>query len=590
MADIADTKIKNYKKYLKEAQKNMEAAEKSLNSGSYKLVSKYGMQTKDVKTIVDAGKIAYYPSASEEDRAFNNMIVTQWTNVYDHLDLIIEPLKDYGQSKYEVEYWQSEIDKAEAESKAPLQGTVVYEEQPLPEQEGHVYPVKLVQGWTNQLNYWNSVLDEFMKKLDTMSFDIDMTWLCKKCEWICRKINYALAMLRYTIIKTLSGMFKQAQDVMSLVDPIVNMSVTSPDACVGWVTNTIGMFMKPYMTIVTFIQDFMTYTPPLVEAAATLVGTAAQVPAKVLSRVNFVAEDKNGEKKELAEVYKQYIDIHMDPITLGDVMGGGVEKPQIAQYSANAQQHDILTNKMQTSEMLIEEWWQNFQKQIKETYKEDTIWIEQQWPAKINFIAKDNFDNYYLEKQNSVQDETTVALLVYEIAEARETAEKAKQKAIQKAEKAQKLAARNEQLAAKHILDDNAIKEAEQAKLEADEAVQKAKNATVSVDIPWGDYFNTNRYPVYPIITTKSLQGIATGGELYVGLLDTLITYYQNVYGEKGNAKVIAKTVNYITFLNAFKDAYPFIPDELDKLKELVIQYDKTKHEISDLNKRSIFK
>ena len=104
------------------------------------------------------------------------------------------------------------------------------------------------------------------------------------------------------------------------------------------------------MKIIQFIQDFMTYTPPLISEATSLVGNVATIPVKmlgILGRINVLADDKqSGQAKNIVDVYSQYINIKMEKISIGDVMGGSEpEKPVFAQFNGNEKVYNNLKAK-----------------------------------------------------------------------------------------------------------------------------------------------------------------------------------------------------------------------------------------------------
>lgn len=293
--------------------------------------------------------------------------VTNALKSYPCLKELINPLEQINGLKYENEILAEE-EKAQklqekAKSKQQKNKSSQKVEAPDVEQEGHLYPVKLVSDWTAKLKQYNQQMDDFIADLDSLSPQVDLTWVCKKIETFCNKINYALAKLRYQIIKGLSGVFKQAQQFTKLLDPIVNFNLAALPSVLGWASNVVSFFFKPYMTVIKFINDFMTYTPPLVSEAASLVGKTASIPVHLLGiidRVSLVADDKNGDKKEFAEVIKSYVNIQVEPITLGDVMGGGTAKPKKPQVKSVAAAKELAkqkaSNALQETENIFEEF------------------------------------------------------------------------------------------------------------------------------------------------------------------------------------------------------------------------------------------
>lgn len=587
---VIDGQIKLLQKDIKQAQEDKDNYEKILNQESYKLAKK-GIPTKDINTFVGFGKIAYSNTSSIEDIAKNNDYISQYLAKEKDYANLIEPLKSYIKQDNIIQYKTSEI--AKLQSQKVLKAKVVkFEPEEVPDGTGHLYPIGAVVEFTNELNYWKCYLDNFLAKLDEISWDIDITWLCKKCEWVCRKVNFALARIRYHIVKMLHKMYEQVKAFLPIVTAIVTPP-TSPDEVVSWAGDVIKPYTKPYSLSTQFLIDFTTKTPPLLEAAGGVISSAAQIPVKVLSRINLVADDGTGEKKELAEIYKKYFNIQVDPITLPEIISGNAKKPVIAEFTANAEQYKMLENKQYQMEASLETWYNEFIKQFETVDVLENNNPQYQYPGKINYIDQftdtTGYQYYYNKSQQQTEDWLSTATIVYELAKEKEKLKEAKEKAIKKAEKAKKLAERNEQLAAKDILNDEAIKEAEQAKIDADKALKDANNLETIAPVPWGTSFNSNRYEIYPMVTAQRLKlGFSTGE--WNDLIQQIIIYYQNVYGNKTNTKTIAKTVMFLSFLKNYNTIFKFIDEELDKLKNMVIEYDKISKEMSELNKKSIFK
>ena len=617
-----ETEIKQMKKTLKMDKEHLEFAEKSVNITSAKL-AKTGVPTPELKFIVDTGKIAYDENKDVEERSKAVNAISMKKLYYGtSLDVFLSYIKDYV--RYTNDVKQSEAALAKLEQDLQKLKTKKEEKKvtaaSTPEVTGHLYPVKKVVEWTQKLDFWNAELDKFIEKIEQTDINIDITWLCKKCEWICRKINYALAVLRYEIIKVLGSLYKQVQDYLPMLEVVTEVPTLT--TVVSWATGIINLFLGPYKIIIQFIQDFMTYTPPLISSAASLVGKAAIIPPLILSRVNFVAEDKeSGEQKEIAEVYKQYLNIKMEPITLADIMGGGegVKKPAIAEFSGNKQQYEILQNRMDTVESQLEQLWETFKAEIAKTYngtaKENLSSVRAKYPTKLSMIVqtKVNEDQEFVDLQayyiggevNDYLDESFTALKVYEMTKAEEKFNKAKAKAVKKAEaavakakKARQAAAKREQAAAAHILDDKIIAEAEQAQrdadmaqAEADQALQEINQQRFQFQIPWGKTFNSNQYPVYANITPRWFkEEIVDGGKYMVDLWDMVQMYYTQLGSKRPSAKKMAQGALYIGFLKQFSSVYPYIDTFLEQAKALIDTQVKVAQEESDLNKRSIFK
>jgi hypothetical protein len=272
---------------------------------------------------------------------------------------------------------------------------------------------------TAKLKQYNAQLESFMNNLNTLNVNIDVSWLCQKVEAFCRRINNALALLRYQIVKGLSKVFEQANVFKQYIDPIANFNPTDIFSCLGWVKNVIKYFLGPYMVVVQFIQDFMTYTPPLVSEAAKLVVNTASVPVVVASKLDVTLQTKKkaseeNEKKQggkpanttiskavddevqgkassesavssavnkevsgedtdaaIVEMYKDDMEIKFEPITLGDVMGGGAEEPKPKENATKAKKKDLYEKQAKTDKQLADKEWDDLVKEIQQVHDYD---------------------------------------------------------------------------------------------------------------------------------------------------------------------------------------------------------------------------
>lgn len=584
-------RLEQLNKQIEQGEKELKDAEKDLNFASYKIAKKTPIQTTTIQEYVKTAKNAYSPLTAIELRGDLNAAITDYADLYPDLTILNEPCQDYCNAEYKIGSALEEKSKIVSEQlklEAGIEKTE-YIPQEIPDGTGRLYPVALVTEWTNKLNFYNAMLDDFIAKIEAMDpVNIDITWLMQKCEWICRKINYALALLRYNIIKCLNKVYLQVQELIPIIDVIANAKVTAdPGDLLKPVKGLVNLYLKPYKTAIDFLSDFMSYTPKLITAATKLVTNATSIPGKLLNKIDLVAKDQtdNG-KKELVEVYKQYINVKMEPITLGDIQSGATEKPAIAEFSGNKQLYDITKNKLAAKQNEIQLWRGNFTNKILSSYKESLPQIEAILPLTFSILDENEYEKYYMLKTNKTVTQYEAAMDVYEIGKLKQKAQEAKQKAIEKAEKAKKLAERNAILAAKDILNDEQIAEAEQAKIDAQKALEDANNMSTDVAIPWGTAFNSTRYPLCPFITTANLGYTLAS---YDTILNEVESFYYATY-VKGTAKQIADALPFVTFVKDFSNAYQFIPEELDKYKDLIVEYYKTREEMNSLNKRSIFK
>lgn len=587
----AELQIKQLEKTIKEGEKELKDAQKDLNFASYKIAKNTGIKASTINDYVKMACNSYSPKTPIENRADLNAYITDKCDLYPDLSLLNESCQQYAEAEFKIEKAQIDIEEIKSQQ-AALEANVeetAYVPAEVPDGTGHLYPIALVTEWTNKLNFYNAMLDDFIKKIDEADpLTIDITWLMKKCEWVCRKINYALALLRYNIIKCLNKIYLQVQDMLPIIGVIANAKPSAdPGALLKPVKGVVDLYIKPYKTAIDFITDFTSYTPKLITAAAALVSKASTIPSKLLNKIEVVAKDQtDNSKKELVEVYKQYLSVKMEPITLGDIQSGAVEKPSIAEFSGNKQLFELTKGRLNKTQNDIKTWRSNFIKKIEDAYKDSLPQIETLLPLTFSILDKDEYEKYYMLKTNKIVSQMEAAMDAYEIGKLKQKAQEAKQKAIEKAEKAKKLAERNAILAAKDILNEEQIKEAEQAKIDAQKALEEANNISTDVEIPWGTSFNSSRYPLCPYVSTQKL---AYTLKEYDTILDEVEIYYYAVY-VKGTAKQITDSLQYVTFVTSFSKAYQFIDEELANYKDLIIEYYKTKEEMNSLNKRSIFK
>lgn len=184
-----------------------------------------------------------------------------------------------------------------------------------------IYPVDTVVSWTEALNKYDSMLGDFMgdlQKLDPLS---PAEWVKERVKKFCDKINGALAKLRMMIIKGLKAMYQQALKPISKLLALITLPAPDPFSILGWVGNVVNFFNEPLMTFIQFISDCITYTPPLVGAAGSLAGDVTSAPATLQSILEKLAEKQAQAIANAGKAGVEAIDIHMDPITLGDIIG-----------------------------------------------------------------------------------------------------------------------------------------------------------------------------------------------------------------------------------------------------------------------------
>ena len=608
-----DKQIKQNEKQLKMSEDYLSTSEKAVNQESAKL-SKQGYSTSLLKEYVDIAKNANNNLSTVEEISKYKNKLTVMDLKYPDFKLLGNYVKDYMKYKNDVDTYTTNIKKLETE-KEKLQNSdndgKQLTEEDVPKADGHLYPVALVVKCTNKLKYWNNLLDKYIEKVENTDVNVNLTWLLKKIEWLCRKINYGLAMLRYYIVKSMGALYQKIQDNIPPLKILTSINVADLPSVVNLGKCIIDFFTKPYKVLVDFVVDFATYTPPLVSNAATLVGKTATVPVKWLGMINFVAEDKeSGEQKHLAEVYKQYINLKMESISLTDLKNSSSEKkPGMAEFSGNKAQYDNLSQEADIIDSQTEQAWRDFINSINSTYNSfngRVPYIRARYIEKINWIVQNVINPYYIEANyNKEMMWNEIGQIVYEQEKLNSKLEKAKQKAVEKAEEAQKkaekarkAAEKRDQAAAAHILDDEIVREAEEslaeankAKAEADKALQEANSIDTTADIPWGTIFNSTKYPVYAYISSETLPSeLADGMQYLSNLKDSLIAYYDSMYGPKTSGRTTSKLQPYVDFIKTFSSVYPCVDELLATLADCSNAKKHVTEEMNKLNRRSIFK
>lgn len=183
--------------------------------------------------------------------------------------------------------------------------------------DGHVYPVGMVQGWTEELKGYNTQVAGYIKLFKDINLDkVDRTWLKKQVQKFVTWLMGKLQKLKQKIIKGLKAMMQHVKKALDLIKPLIEPP--SLDTIVKWASNVISVFTEPYQKIITFISDFMTYTPPLIAEAGILSGTVASVP----STINEKVEQLEGEGVEVIkeEIANAVTGVSFSPPSMGDVM------------------------------------------------------------------------------------------------------------------------------------------------------------------------------------------------------------------------------------------------------------------------------
>lgn len=596
--------IKTKEAELKQASKDEKKYKKEVEVNSYNLVKDNYIDTQSLNMYVKHGEIYYDNLKTEDERSkagfsVNEVCMAMWPrtiNVFNPLQLYVEAKNKQVTLEAEIEKLRIDLTTAQMETPAEEEDASAGQEE-IPDGTGHLYPIAKVVQWTNDLKAKNKELEQFLKMLDDLDININITWLLKKIEWMCRKINYGLALLRWEILKVLSKVFKQASGYMSAVSSIANFSPGNILGCLGFVKDVVKQYLFPYMTVIQFIIDFMTYTPPLVEEAAKTASLCAQIPFKLLSRIQLVADDENGEAKPLIEVYKKYINVKFEKITIADCMSDPGPKPAMAEFSVNKDLYNLYKTQKDSIVLQIDDAWQEMCTGFK-TYKDQKSTATFQTPYILGcFTEEANLDELVYVGGGYKKDMTVreAAPIVYELDKLQKKQDKLHEKAVKAQEKAQALAKRNMTLAAKNILDDSAVQEAVKAQQEADAAAlelqQNEQSGKYVATIPWGTDFNASKYEVKDYLSAYGFGKKMAEDDQTNSLFASYVkTYFELVAKGKDNTKRAKECLEFVEFMKKFDVQYPGITTCLDKLKELYEKYNKTTKDMNQLNRRSIFK
>ena len=224
------------------------------------------------------------------------------------------------------------------------------------EQGDHIYPVTLVCETTNKMIDFNNQLSTFIQDIngyEQMIKDankkgiakINLDYVARIAEKFCKRINYWLAMLRYYLIKGLSGIFnsvkKFTEPISNLVDAVTGLSV---DSLGKFASSFLKIISGPYAKLVEFVQDNLTHTPPLISQCNKLVKNTSITASKATSLYSEIKEQVDEVLntdyldpevvKRLAEKYTNITDDKYDykikfiPISMDDIINAGdIEKP-----------------------------------------------------------------------------------------------------------------------------------------------------------------------------------------------------------------------------------------------------------------------
>lgn len=187
-----------------------------------------------------------------------------------------------------------------------------------PDPEGHTYPVATVKSWTNELKNYNKQLQGYVEMFQAINLSfVDRHWLEKQVIKFIAWLKEKLAMLRKKIISGLKGMMQPIKKALNLIKPVTEPP--SLDTIVTWASSVLSVFMEPYMKVVQFVDDFSTYTPPLMTEAGLLTLQVATLPSTINSKV----QELEGEGADIIkdEIANAISGVAFEPPTMEDVTG-----------------------------------------------------------------------------------------------------------------------------------------------------------------------------------------------------------------------------------------------------------------------------
>lgn len=269
------------------------------------------------------------PDSSPENINEINFLLTQVCPELEQIDTYIEEI---AMAEVDIELFQEQLtnlqtinEEVEPDACQQLDNlqTIIDQEiqnnidTNVPDYEGHVYPIALVVSWTKQLKNINEQIDNYIKNLEEVDLEVvDKTWLRKNIQNFVDWISQKLSAVRQKIVKSMKAIFTDCNKLLTEIKKILPTSI-SLDSIISWATNVIAFFTKPYETVVLFIKDFGTYTPPLVSEATKLAANTVKTPQAVLSVLGKLTTEEGKEIQE--EANRELQKITFDPISLGDL-------------------------------------------------------------------------------------------------------------------------------------------------------------------------------------------------------------------------------------------------------------------------------
>lgn len=253
-------------------------------------------------------------------------------DVCPELEQIDTYIEEIAMAQINIVLWQEQLSNLQVTPTTPepdscqqldnLQSKIDQEiknniEQDMDEYKGHLYPIKLVVGWTQALKDINSKIDNYINSLEEVDLEVvDKTWLRKNIKNFVDWISTKLKDIRQRIVKGIKSMHQGCTKMINDIIKILPTSL-SLDSIVGWASNVIALFTKPYQTAVLFIKDFSTYTPPLIKETGILASNIVKTPGAVLTVLAKLADEEGKEIQE--EATKELSKISFEPISIGEL-------------------------------------------------------------------------------------------------------------------------------------------------------------------------------------------------------------------------------------------------------------------------------
>ena len=457
----------------------------------------------------------------------------------------------------DIDLFRTDLVALQQEQETPKEVKVQKEESTPQETapvEGHIYPVATVQSWTAKLKAANKRMDAFLELIDNIDpIKVDLTWLCKKCEAFCRRINHIIALIRYEIVKGLNGMYKCAKKHLGIIAPIAEFNPADIFACLGWVKNVINFFLKPYMMIVTFVQDFMTYTPELVSEAATLAGKVATVPIKLTSKIELVAQSAvDDTQKGLAQAMTEAMQIKMEPITMGDITGGPGAKPTYtsANNATIQKQMDITQKEIDNKQQTTANNWELMVQEVSKLYDELMMAYDGKTEDPRRHLLWDTISTWP-EITNTIKDPNECMYELY---------------------RKENLAPGSAKFWLKQIFGTD-------AENNPHEYLNKK--------------FSKTAYPLYPVYTASDFaQSLTLKDTTFKDTLKDYVTKYYKYIGstKKSERNIAQEYAKYIEFIKEFDVVYPIIGETLKKIQDDCQKEKELKQKLKDQRKVTVFK